>query len=72
MAAHGDGDKKVWLTEYGAPTGGSSGVSPKLQAQMVAEAYELAAAHRSIGPIFIYTLIDGGAPNGDPERYFGL
>ncbi|GLB62311.1 hypothetical protein NCCP2495_01890 [Dietzia sp. NCCP-2495] len=72
MATHGDGDKKVWLTEYGAPTGGSSGVSPKLQAQMVAEAYELAAAHRSIGPIFIYTLIDGGAPNGDPERYFGL
>ena len=72
MSARGDGHKKVWLTEYGAPTGRYSGVSPEMQARMVAEAFELAAAHRSIGPIFIYTLIDGGAPTGDPERYFGL
>lgn len=72
MVSRGDGRKQVWLTEYGAPTGGSSGVSPQRQAEMVTEAYELATANRSIGPIFIYTLIDGGAPTWDSEAHFGL
>lgn len=72
METRGDSDKKIWLTEYGAPTGGGSGVSPDMQARMVSEAFELSAAHRSIGPIFIYTLIDGGAPNWDSEAHFGL
>lgn len=72
MAARGDGAKKIWLTEYGAPTGGNSGVSPQLQADMVAQAIELARANDSLGPIFIYTLIDGGAERWDSEFHFGI
>lgn len=72
MASHGDGDKKIWLTEYGAPTGGLRGVSPEVQSAMVVEAFELAKQDPAIGPIFMYTLVDGGAPRYDTEYHFGL
>lgn len=72
MSANGDGDKEIWLTEYGAPTGGLRGVSPEAQADAVVEAFELARAADGLGPIFIYTLVDGHASRMDPEYHFGL
>lgn len=72
MAARGDAGKEIWLTEYGAPTGGVGWVSPDTQAEMVAEAIVLARSDLSLGPIFVYTLVDGGAQNWDPEDHFGL
>ncbi|MFL0578395.1 hypothetical protein [Dietzia sp. 179-F 9C3 NHS] len=72
MASRGDWGKKIWITEYGAPTGGSNGVSPDAQAAMIVEAYRLAAEDPMLGPVFVYTMIDGGAPKWDPEFHFGL
>lgn len=75
MRANGDGDKKLWLTEYGAPTqpvDGNRTVSPEMQAAMIVEAYELAAANPAIGPMFIYTLIDNAPASNDPESHFGI
>lgn len=72
MRSHGDGDKKIWLTEFGAPTGGLKAVSPQHQAAMVVEAFQLARSERALGPIFIYTLVDGDAPRTDSEYHFGL
>lgn len=72
MAGRGDSGKKIWITEYGAPTGGASGVKPEAQAAMIVEAYRLVVADPSLGPIFMYTLVDGGAPQWDSEYHFGL
>src|SRR5207248_98801 len=44
MVANGDGDKKIWGTEWGAPTNGPAGsgfVSESTQAAQVTEAYTL-------------------------------
>lgn len=74
MARYGDGDKKIWLTEYGAPTAGLGGkpVSWQMQAESVVEAYALARDTEYLGPIFIYTLVDGGGSSWSTEYHFGL
>lgn len=72
MRSRGDGDKKIWLTEFGAPTGGLKGVSPQHQAATVVEAFHMARSDRALGPIFIYTLVDGDAHRADSEYHFGL
>ena len=75
MRRNGDGDKKIWLTEYGAPTRPEAAdrtVPVEKQAAMIAESYELATAHPAIGPIFIYTLIDNAESSNDPESHFGI
>lgn len=72
MDAHGDADKKIWLTEYGAPTGGENGVSERQQADMVVEALQLTVLDPRLGPIFMYTMYDLDLGINDPESYFGL
>ena len=55
MAANGDGGKGIWLTEYGAPTSGTSGaVTPEFQAQSITEAFRWAHDHPWVGPLFIF------------------
>jgi len=54
MEANGDANKQVWLTEYGAPTGGSAAVSPAVQAQMISQAYSAIAAWPWAGPLFLF------------------
>jgi len=71
MVAHGDGGKKIWLTEYGAPTGGDGAVSEALQAQIVTDAANAVAALAWTGPLFWYTWQDDGG-SGSIEDYFGL
>lgn len=87
MAAHGDGAKKVWITEDGAPTGGpgslaASGMSAsETGADHVTEALEAdtltAAATRSralgwVGPFFWYSYRDAGTTSDTNENFFGL
>ncbi len=86
MTAHGDGTKKIWATEYGAPTGGpgpmisggsgpfgdSAYVSEVLQATMATTALNVYRTYPWAGPIFWYTYQD---PSTDPstiENFFGL
>lgn len=72
MRDNGDREKKIWLTEYGAPTAGRGGVGEREQAVMVAEALRLTWKDPSLGPIFMYTMYDIDFHEGDPESHFGL
>lgn len=77
MAANGDSGKKIWATEFGAPTGGdpqTEKLSESDQAKMVTDAYSLWRTYDWAGPLFWYCLSD--TPNQpDPnnrEWWFGL
>src|SRR5207248_11741382 len=41
MNANGDGNKKIWATEFGAPTNGTNAVTEAHQASMITDAYAL-------------------------------
>ena len=72
MAANGDGDKKIWATEFGAPTGGPGGVSEDEQAQAVMRAYSLWRTYEWAGPLFAFSGRDRGTGAADSENFFGL
>lgn len=73
MAAHGDGGKKIWMTELGAPTGNSpDSVSPEEQAKQITDVLAAAAQSGSSGPAFIYSVRDvDSADTGNRESNFG-
>ena len=86
MVSRGDGAKKVWATEYGAPTGGpgtmvSSGngpypgsiyVSELLQATIATQAVASYNAYGWAGPLFWYSYQDAGTSRDTVENFFGL
>ena len=73
MVNHGDSGKKLWGTEYGAPTGSASqAVSLDRQAAFVHEGYELWTAKPYAGPLFWYAHRDNGVNAHDAEANFGL
>jgi hypothetical protein len=74
MIAHGDGAKKIWATEFGAPTSGPSGsyVSEAVQASMVTRAISEWRTYPWAGPLFFFQGRDL-YPNADSrENFFGL
>jgi hypothetical protein len=74
MVAHGDSDKKIWGTEFGAPTNGTPGsyVSESDQAKMISRAYELWGSYSWAGPLFTYQARDIGTTTDTRENFFGL
>jgi cellulase (glycosyl hydrolase family 5) len=75
MAAHGDGAKKIWGTEYGAPTGSSDPkvVSESAQAQYVATGLNYWASLSYTGPLFVDTIRDWSpSASNDWSAYMGL
>ncbi|MEA2211753.1 MAG: hypothetical protein QOF83_1701 [Solirubrobacteraceae bacterium] len=74
MISHGDGAKKIWATEFGAPTNGPAGtyVSKATQAKMVTRAYRLFASYRWAGPLFFYSSRDLGSSTSTRENFFGF
>ena len=88
MAQNGDSSKKIWMTEYGAPTGGpgvvetsstdttfSGGpdhVTEALQAQMISQAVSLHDQYSWAGPMLIYSYKDIGTSQSTIENFFGL
>jgi hypothetical protein len=87
MANNGDGNKKLWITEYGAPTGGpgsiaTSGfstseghadhVTESLQARIVADSIIMESRVSWIGPFFWYSYKDAGTTSDTVENFFGL
>lgn len=74
MTANGDGDKKIWATEFGAPTNGPSGssVSEADQSRMLAKGYTLFGTYTWAGPLFWYSHRDLGATTDTRENFFGL
>jgi hypothetical protein len=73
MVANGDGDKKIWMTEFGAPTSeDADGVSPQEQAKQITDVLAAAAATGYSGPAFIYSIRDtDSAKRTDRESNFG-
>lgn len=65
MVRNGDARKKIWFTEFGAPTNGpqNGGTTPEQQRDIIAS--QLAAFSRMpfAGPAFLYTVRDAA---GDP------
>jgi hypothetical protein len=74
MVANGDGDKKIWATEFGAPTNGPRGtyVSVRKQAAMVKRAYRLFARYGWGGPLFLYQGRDLGNDRSTDQDFFGF
>lgn len=72
MTSHGDGNKKLWLTEFGCPTSTSGGYpsacTDATLADQITDAFSLARTQLWIGPLFLYNWQDSGADDGD----FGL
>jgi hypothetical protein len=74
MRAHHDGAKKIWGTEFGAPTWGPTGtfVSLDQQAGMIRRGYRLWSGYRWAGPLFTYQGRDEGFDASTNEDFFGL
>lgn len=72
MTANGDSAKKIWGTEFGAPTQGSGAVTEVHQASMVSDAYALWRSYSFTGPLFWYSYHDIGTNATDREDWFGL
>jgi hypothetical protein len=88
MEANGDTAKRIWATEYGAPTGGpgskrqsnfleftygSDHMSEASQDEMARVAFSLYRNNSDwMGPFFWYSLHDNGDENSTPENFFGL
>ena len=72
MTGNGDGNKKVWITEEGAPSGGPSGVGQAAQATALTQAIAAAKAASWIGALYLYSWQDEGTDPGNTEDWFGL
>jgi hypothetical protein len=58
MVAAGVGNKKIWITEYGAPTQGPGAVTYSVQAAMLSAAFAEDAQQPWLGPLFVYNWRD--------------
>ncbi|MGE4175239.1 MAG: hypothetical protein AB7G65_05225 [Thermoleophilia bacterium] len=69
MIRHGDGARRIWITEFGAPTGGKLGVpvSEERQAEILRRATEMAQTYPWLGGFIWYSLRDAG-----PDEAFGV
>lgn len=77
MASQGDGDKQIWLTEFGAPTKGPANrpnefVTEAVQAQILTEAVAELKSQKWSGPFFWYDYKDSGNRVNSSENFFGL
>ena len=88
MQAHGDGDKKVWITEFGAPTDGPGPianhagmaqpnrvdhVNETVQAQILTDAVQQYKTLPFAGPFFWYAFEDVADPaHTTTEDFYGL
>jgi hypothetical protein len=71
MQANGDGAKKIWATEMGAPTPWQGSDAAYLSAYLV-EAYTAWSNWSFTGPLIWYSYRDGGTSPTDVEQHFGL
>lgn len=73
MVNGGDAAKKIWVTEFGAPTTDAApGVSEATQAETITEGIRLARQFGFVAKFFVYTLLDRGRDTSDVEQHFGL
>jgi hypothetical protein len=74
MVANGDGEKKIWMTEMGAPTSAptADGVSQQEQARQIVDGLRKSAQTPYSGPAFIFCIRDADTKDqNDREDNFG-
>jgi hypothetical protein len=73
MVANGDGQKQIWGTEYGTPTGTDGmSVSEATQAQYMIEGFNYWAGLSFTGPLFVHTIRDGTTTGSDWSHHMGI
>jgi hypothetical protein len=75
MIANGDGAKKIWATEMGAPTNGPSSewpLSEAAQATYVTRAVNAWRTYDWAGPLMWYAARDQGTSTVTRENFFGI
>ena len=72
MASNGDSGKPIWITEFGAPTGGPRGVGEAAQATALRQAIADTKATSWIGALYMYTWQDKDTDPGAHREWFGL
>jgi polysaccharide biosynthesis protein PslG len=72
MARHHDSGKRIWITEYGAPSAGPHGVGQKGQATELSQAVLDSKSTSWIGAIFLYSWQDRGRNPSHNGDWFGL
>lgn len=73
MDRRGDAAKKIWITEFGAPTGTApNAVSEDDQAAALLQARAQVDSWDWAGPLMYYELVDGGTDPNDAEQNFGV
>ena len=66
-------DRPVWITEFGAPTGGGRGaVSDELQTEIVLDGLRRATELGWVDRVFLFTHRDSPGRDTDVEAHFGL
>jgi polysaccharide biosynthesis protein PslG len=71
MAQNGDFDKPIWITEFGAPSTGPSGIGANMQRTELSQALAYVKKAKWIGAFYIFTWQDTvTGPSGDDG--FGL
>jgi hypothetical protein len=70
MAAHGDGNKKIWATEIGAPTN-SAGISPTEQANLATQSIAAWRTYSWAGNYYWYDVKDDCTDTSNAECNFG-
>jgi polysaccharide biosynthesis protein PslG len=72
MKQYKDANESIWITEFGAPSNGPSGVGANGEAAELKQAITIAKSTSWIGAIFIYTWQDAGANKRTDADWFGL
>jgi hypothetical protein len=72
MTSNGDSGKKIWITEFGAPTSGPDGVGQAAQATQLTQAVAGTKATSWIGGLFMYSWQDDGTDPTNDEDWFGV
>jgi hypothetical protein len=73
MKGQKDGDKQIWITEFGAPIAGSNlALTEAQQAQQITDAYTYLSKQTWAGPVIIYTYVIASTDSNDTESWYGL
>lgn len=72
MVQNGDANKQIWVTEFGAPTGGPGSVSAPQQASILQNGFDLWKTYPWGGVICWFNYIDKGDDTSSHKDFFGL
>jgi hypothetical protein len=72
MVSNGDGNKPIWITEFGAPTGGPGGVSDQQQAAILQNGFDLWKTYSWGGVISWFDYADKGTDQSSNKNFFGI